>query len=66
MNTNVANKTDPEEFKKWISSKKVLESKLNTIKPLFSININNQKKPKQTANTLEEFADRIIKNNNTN
>jgi hypothetical protein len=51
-----------EEFKKWATSKKTLESKLNTIKPLFSININNQKKPKVSASTLEDYADEIINN----
>ena len=54
---------NPEEFKKWISSKKVLESKLNTIKPLFSININNQKKAKLSSNSLEDYADEILKSN---
>lgn len=54
---------NPEEFKKWVSSKKTLEAKLGTIKPLFSININNQKKTKLSSNSLEEYADEIIKNN---
>lgn len=54
---------NPEEFKKWISSKKVLESKLNTLKPLFSININNQKKAKLSSNSLEDYADEILKSN---
>ena len=53
---------NPEEFKKWVSSKKVLEAKTNQIKPLFTVNINNQKKPKLSATSLEEYADEILNN----
>lgn len=54
---------NPKEFKKWVSSSQVLTSKLENTKSLFSININNQKKPKVSSNTLEEYADEVIRNN---
>lgn len=57
---------NPEEFKKFISSKQVLETKLDSVKKHFSISINNTKKPKVTANTLEEYAGNIINKHNTN
>lgn len=57
---------NPDEFEKFISSKKTLETKVNTAKSLLSININNQKKPKNAPNTFDEFTDQIIKNHNTN
>lgn len=55
---------NPEEFKKTIASKQVLASKIDSQKQVFSININNQKKPKLAPNTLEEYAGEIIQNYN--
>ena len=55
---------NPEEFKKFISSKKVLDTKLQNNKSLFTVNINRTNKPKVSANTLDEFVDDIIKSNN--
>lgn len=55
---------NPEEFKKTVSSKQVLASKIDSQKQVFSININNQKKPKLTPNTLDEYASAIIQNHN--
>lgn len=55
---------NPEEFKKWVSSKKVLDSKLDNVKKAFSINISNTKKPKISSQTSEELVDEIIKNYN--
>lgn len=57
---------NPEEFKKQVSSKKVLESQVNTTKTLFTINTNNQKKTKMSPNTVEEYVGQLIKNHNTN
>lgn len=55
---------NPEEFKKTVASKQVLASKIDTQKKVLSININNQKKPKLTPNTLDEYASAIIQNHN--
>lgn len=55
---------NPEEFKKTVASKQVLESKKENVKSMFTINTNNQKKPKLTPNTLDEYASAIIQNHN--
>lgn len=54
---------NPEEFKKWISSNSVLKTKLENTNNLFKININNQKKPKISSTSLEEYADEVFRNN---
>ncbi len=55
---------NPEEFKKWVSSKQVLANKIDTQKQVLSININNQKKPKLSPTTVDEYAGQIIQNYN--
>lgn len=56
---------NPEEFKKFISSKKVLESKLEgRFKPLLSIRIDQTKKAKLSQDSLEDFAQKIMNDNN--
>lgn len=51
---------NPEEYKKYIASSKVLDAKIKTIKPVFTVNINKTNKPKLSASSLEEFADEVI------
>ena len=53
---------NPEEFKKWVSSKKVLQSKLEANKTMFTVNINNSKKPK-TNNSYEDLVENIMNDN---
>jgi hypothetical protein len=55
---------NPEEYKKFISSQKVIKAKTENAKSLFSININKTNKPKTSASTLVDVADEIINNSN--
>ena len=55
---------NPEEFEKFISSKKVLKAKTDTISPLFKINLTKTNKPRLSATSLDEMADEIIKQSN--
>lgn len=51
---------NPDQFKKWVSSKKVLEAKLGETKKMLSININNTKKPNVNKNSFESIVDEIM------
>jgi len=55
---------NPEEFKKYISSAQTTKTKIDTIKPLFTVNINKTNKPRTTANTVNELVEDILKTNN--
>lgn len=51
-------------YDKYISSRKVMETKIKDVKAAFSVNIHKTNKPKLSSNSLEEFVDEAIKNNN--
>lgn len=51
-----------EAFKKYVSTPKVREAKIESQKALFTVNINKTNKPKLSASSLEEFADEVINN----
>ena len=53
---------NPEEFKKWISSKKVLQSKLESNKAMFTVNINSSKKAKLN-NSYDDLIENIMNDN---
>ena len=53
-----------EAFTKYLTSPAVTKAKIDTVKPLFTINLNKTSKPKVSQNTLVEFVDDIIKENN--
>jgi len=52
--------SNPAEFKKWVASKKVLETKVENAKGLFTVNLNNTKKPTLAKESLEDYADKVI------
>lgn len=55
---------NPEEFKTFVSSKKVIKTKTDSAKSLFTVNIGKTNKPKTSSNSLEDVADEIIKQSN--
>lgn len=51
-------------YDKYVSSKKVVETKIKDATAAFRVNIHKTNKPKLSVSSLEEFADEAIKNNN--
>jgi hypothetical protein len=55
---------NPDSFKKFISSKKVLEAKLEgKVKPLLTLNLNKTRAPKLSSSSLEEYTQEILNTN---